>query len=504
MRKRLVKLTTLAIIASMSISMLSGCGSKANEATSGEAATSSKATDISIMLASYTTNIIANDSPVLKKLEELTNTKLKFTWIPSTSYADKLNITLASGDLPNVILADKTASILSGVSAGAFWEIGPYLKDYPNLAKANKDILASTSINGKNYGIYRGRTYARNGIVYRKDWLANVGLQEPKTIDEFYNMLKAFTNNDPDKNGKNDTYGLAACKSNMVFGMMLPWFGAPNKFAEDASGKLTPDFETTAYKDTLKFTKKLYDEKLINQDFAVFEPTKVADLFNNGKVGTLVDVTDAAQRADETMVKADPTKAGAVGVMGAVEGPTGLKNLPTAGYNQMFLFPKSSLKTEADLKKVLKFMNQLEDKDEQILINNGIQDVTFKLVDGFTEPLDTPADPTVMAEINQLALYLAPTNLAYQVKQTPVRIKTAQVIQESLKTTVANPVLAYVSKTYTTNGAQLDNIIEDARVKFIVGQIDEKGFDAAVALWKKSGGDAIISEYEAQAKLYKK
>ena len=503
MRKRLMKLTTLAIVASMSISMLSGCGSKTDEASTGGAA-SSTPTDISIMLTSYTTNIIANDSPVLKKLEELTNTKLKFTWIPSTSYADKLNITLASGDLPNVLLIpDKTASILSGVKAGAFWDIGPYLKDYPNLSKMNKDVLASTAIDGKNYGIFRARAYGRNGITYRKDWLANVGLTEPKTIDDFYNMVKAFTNNDPDKNGKNDTYGLAASKSNMVFNMMLPWFGAPNKWGEDASGKLEPDFTTTGFKDTLKFWKKLYDEKLINQDFAVFEPTKVADMFNTGKVGALIDVADQAQRSDETMVKADKTKTGVVDVMGAVEGTTGSKNLPTSGYNGMFFFPKSSNKTEADLKKTLKFMDELDNKEEQILLNNGIQDVTFKLVDGFTQPLDTLPAPTILAEINQLGLGVS-GNKAYLPKQTPVRIKVAKIQEENLKTTVANPAAAYVSKTYTTNGAQLDNIIEDARVKFIVGQIDEKGFDAAVALWKKSGGDAVIKEYNEQAKLYKK
>ena len=40
--------------------------------------------------------------------------------------------------------------------------------------------------------------------MLRKDWLDNVGMQVPKTLDDFYKVLKAFVNNDPDKNGKAD------------------------------------------------------------------------------------------------------------------------------------------------------------------------------------------------------------------------------------------------------------------------------------------------------------
>jgi len=503
MKKRLVKLTTLAIIASMSISMFSGCSSKAKE-TSNDASADSKVTNLSVMLPSFNTDVLADNSPVKVKLEELTKTKLTFNWVPSTSYADKLNITLASGQLPNILyVPEKSSSILSGVKAGAFWEIGPLLKDYKNLSQIDKDVLWNTAINGKYYALYRSRPFGRNGITYRKDWLANVGLQEPKTIDDFYNMVKAFTNNDPDKNGKNDTYGLAASKTNMQFAMSLPWFGAPNKWGADESGKLAPDFTFSGYKDALKFWKKLYSEKLINQDFAVFEPTKVADLFNNGKVGTLIDVADAAQRADEGMVKADPSKANAVDVIGAVEGPDGLRNLPTSGYAGMFLFPKSSNKTEADLKKVIKFMDAINNKEEQVLINNGIENLTFKLDKGFTSKMSPAPALTLNTGLGQLGTAI-PENYSYLPVQTPVRIKVVKVIEENKKTAVTNPTEPYVSKTYTTKGAQLDNIIEDARVKFIVGQIDEKGFDAAIATWKKSGGDDVITEYNEQAKLYKK
>jgi putative aldouronate transport system substrate-binding protein len=69
---------------------------------------------------------------------------------------------------------------------------------------------------------------------------------------------------------------------------------------------------------------------------------------------------------------------------------------------------------------------------------------------------------------------------------------------------VANPLQSYVSDTYSEKGSELDKIIEDARIKFIMGEIDEAGFDAAVAKWKKDGGDKIIEEYTAAYNKTKK
>lgn len=65
---------------------------------------------------------------------------------------------------------------------------------------------------------------------------------------------------------------------------------------------------------------------------------------------------------------------------------------------------------------------------------------------------------------------------------------------------VANPAEAFLSEVYAKKGTQLDNIILDARIKYIVGQIDESGLDEAVELWRKTGGDDYIEEIN---QLYK-
>ncbi len=73
------------------------------------------------------------------------------------------------------------------------------------------DSIRYATINGHNYGMaIPSSTQGIEGLVIRKDWLDNLGLDVPTTLDEFYDMLYAFTYNDPDGNGKNDTYGYGA------------------------------------------------------------------------------------------------------------------------------------------------------------------------------------------------------------------------------------------------------------------------------------------------------
>ncbi|MCR8629830.1 extracellular solute-binding protein [Paenibacillus radicis (ex Xue et al. 2023)] len=452
---------------------------------------------ISVMLKSFSNDNASPDSKVWKQVEEYTNTKLDLQFTPDASYLDKMNITLASGSMPSAIFVVnvKLPAVANAIKGGAFWEIGPYLKDYPNLSKANQTILNNTSVNGKYYGLYTTRPIGRMGISYRKDWLDNLGMKEPKTIDEFYNMLKAFTNNDPDQNGKNDTYGMVVTKYPGPWDIMQTWFGAPNKWGVK-DGKLVPAHLTPEYMEALKFYKKLYDEKLVNQDFAVYDSAKWNDPIVNGKAGVAVDVADRSYQIDEKLKTVDPK--GTIDLIGAVSGPAGLHNQPTTGYAGVFLISKSTVKTEAELRKVLEFFDKTNDKEMQALLGYGIEGTHYKMDNGKLVTILTINDnmgPDINNKnMNQLSLqipYIIPELFK---PSTPLRIKANEVMKENEKIIVANPAEPFTSNTFTQKGAQLDQIVEDARVKFIVGKTDEAGFKADMDLWRKSGGDDYTKE----------
>jgi putative aldouronate transport system substrate-binding protein len=500
----------VTLCTAMAVTIFAGCSTTPKPgATADEGKKTEAPYKLSIMIPSFQTDAATAESKIWKQIEERTNTKLDILWTPDASYKDKLNITLASGTIPAIIETDsvKVPSIANAIKAGAFWEVGPYLKNYPNLSKANPTILNNTSSDGKNYALYRSRPIGRMGISYRKDWLANVGLQEPKTIDDFYNMLKAFTNNDPDKNGKNDTYGMVVTKYSGPWDIMQTWFGVPNKWGEDKDGKLVPAHLTPEYMDALKFFKKLYDEKLINSDFAVYDSAKWNDPIINGKAGVAVDVVGRSYQIEDALQKVDPK--GAMDVIGAVSGPKGLHNLPTTGYAGVLLISKSVVKTEDDLKKVLNFLDKINDKDMQLLINNGIEGVHYKIEDGKLVTL-IRAEEAQSADINGKSLnqmlMFVPGYLDGLFKPgTPLRGKADTVQAANEKIIVPNPAEPLSSATYTQKGAQLDTIVDDARIKFIVGKVDEAGYNADMDLWRKTGGDQYIKEInEAYAIIKKK
>ncbi|MBW7461450.1 extracellular solute-binding protein, partial [Paenibacillus sepulcri] len=170
------------------------------------------------------------DDPIIKAIEDYTNTKLDIQWVPGTTYPDKLNATIASGSLPMVVLLqDRQESVVNAMRSGYFWEIGPFLKDYPNLERSlNKQVLKNVSLDGKIYSIFRSRSLVGDGMIFRKDWLDNLGLKAPTTTDELYNTIKAFTLDDPDKDGKNNTVGVAEESLLRGFNFILAAFGGGN------------------------------------------------------------------------------------------------------------------------------------------------------------------------------------------------------------------------------------------------------------------------------------
>jgi putative aldouronate transport system substrate-binding protein len=463
---------------------------------------------ITIMTRTFSGDPIREDAEAKRIVEEYCNVKLKIDWVPSTTYDEKMNLVLASGSLPMVMIAsnNKVPSIVKAVRDGAFWEIGPYLKEYGNLGRANPITLWNSSFDGKIFGLYSDRPLGRNGIIYRADWLKKLGLSEPKTIDDFYKMLVAFRDRDPDGNGKNDTYGMVVpyVKNNpIVFKNMLPWFGGPNEWGVWSDGTLQPAHLFPEYMDCLKFWKKMYDEKLINEDFAVLDPNKWNDPIVQDRAGVIVDVVNSKSSQLNQIFEAQ--KPGALmDVMGAVAGPRGLRSMATSGFGSIFLFSKSAIRDLATLKKVLAFENLLGDKKMQDTCSYGVLGKHYQLIEGFvrTNPVtDTTYPKNDFNDLNQILSFIPPENMTAR-EQKPYVAKYEQVMRDNVKIVVGNPAAPFASPTQGTKGAQLDTIIMDAHINFIVGKIDLKGWNDAIALWRASGGDQVIKEINDDFKKY--
>ena len=70
-----------------------------------------------------------------QKLQEITGYKLDVQFVPNSGYQKKTSTVIASGNLPMVmvLLDDKHPVFLQAIREGVFWDLLPYLEEFPNL-----------------------------------------------------------------------------------------------------------------------------------------------------------------------------------------------------------------------------------------------------------------------------------------------------------------------------------------------------------------------------------
>jgi putative aldouronate transport system substrate-binding protein len=436
---------------------------------------------ITIMNAQYAETTAKDDVLGMKLIEDITGYDIKTTWVPQNVYQERINVTMASGEMPQAIriMSILDPPILNAAKAGMFWELTSYLNDFPNLKTYHPAVSSGSKVDGKVYMVSRPSPISNLGTIIREDWLNKVGMKMPETLDDLYAVLKAFKEKDPDGNGVNDTYGLMLYEGDLP----RPIFaaaGAPNNWKVE-NGKFIKAEETPEYVEGLKFFRKLYKEGLINAKFPIAPRNEMRNELYNGKVGMSIESLDAVpplylrtfagMGKPVTFVFGPPLNGKAYG------------NFPRAG----FIIPKQGVKTEKELRTVLTYFDKLRSPEGE------------KMMSAYIEANETaPADKKVALEdisqmnVNDAFMYAKPGTANYKMANERLA-KFADVA-------VMNPAAALVSPTNVEKGSQLDTILKDASIKFVLDEIDEKGFAAAVAEWKKVGGDKVAQEY---AGLYK-
>jgi len=98
---------------------------------------------------------------------------------------------------------------------GSIISIEKYLLENPiwnELPAAMRKMYESSD--GHIWALPRGFTPVVNGRVFRADYLDELDLEVPVDLDSLYEVSKALAFSDPDKNGLNDTYGMAYSNAN--------------------------------------------------------------------------------------------------------------------------------------------------------------------------------------------------------------------------------------------------------------------------------------------------
>ena len=224
---------------------------------SGAVAEAEKPEKITIFIDGTVVTDANGQDQFIARWEELTGIDLEIIQPDHDAYYDVLQQTIASGEWPDVMILSSTY-YSSYAAAGVLWDM---TEAWENSATKNSgrwlgdSVIEGLKIDGALYGFAPTRG---NGCVtyVKQTWLDAVGMEAPKTYEEYLAMCDAFVNKDPDGDGQKDTYAVSAAGfigAEAPFINYLPEFyqDAWPSFAKDENGVWYDGFTTEAMKNAL-------------------------------------------------------------------------------------------------------------------------------------------------------------------------------------------------------------------------------------------------------------
>lgn len=230
-------------------------------------------------------------------MEDKYGIDMTYKWVAPTGdeYNTKLNLDISSGEVVDFFGVSKR-QLSDLVEADMIqpldevWEMyaSEHTKNLVEVEGGEKVIEACT-YDGKMMAIpFTGNPRENAQLLYiRQDWLDNLKLEVPKTMDDVIQIAEAFATQDPDQNGADDTYALLM--NQKIFSTTLPLFYAknsfPNSLVVNENGELTTGIIDESTKEVLELLNKWYKEGYIDPEWFTKDSSKSYETLVNGKVG---------------------------------------------------------------------------------------------------------------------------------------------------------------------------------------------------------------------------
>lgn len=476
-KKTLVPLLAMTVAGA---TMLAGCGGSqtASKPADNQAATTKPAAStepVKLDIIQQATGLPSPDQDIIKQeLDKVLNAKINLTAYASTDdYKNQLNVRMASGNFPDLFQVDR-AQLKQLSDQGLLLDLTPHL----DKLKTVKEFIGESSLkqgqrDGKTFAIAKKPTASKTTYWVRKDWLDKLNLKVPTTPEELLEVAKAFTEKDPDGNGKKDTYGITGSK----FDAFYTIFGAygvgfePNNAPSIASfymknNKLTNSLYDPNMKEALTFINKLVASGSVDPELLANTGTQPLQKAIKGQAGILYTDWQSMTKAEtlEQMKTASPNASWIQ--IDPVQGSGG-KSTSTWDIGNpagLYAIPKALEKSPEKLQKVFDLLNYVSSKDGSLLVQYGIKGKHFNLEGDKVIPTDLMAKEgsyfwlyqfTGRPEMEYLKVKFAP-----QVKYVEFASKTPRM--ESLN--------GFVEFPNGFNNADANRFIEEEFSKFIYGK----------------------------------
>jgi putative aldouronate transport system substrate-binding protein len=236
---------------------------------------SAKPITLSIFQQVIPGDVVTKDLPVFVEMTKRTNIALDFVTAPEDTKDEKRHALMAAGSIPDLMWV---TSVEAQQNPGMFLKLNDLIDKYaPNIKKRLSDPVYKYIISDENGGIYylpwTEYQAPQLGFIYRQDYLSQLGVQEPTTLDGWYAVFQKYRDSNLDGSGKKD--GIAVTNRRGLVNMFQQLVGSFGLNLEQSTGlfwriegdKLIFAPSTDRFKAMVQWTAKLYGEGLLDKEY---------------------------------------------------------------------------------------------------------------------------------------------------------------------------------------------------------------------------------------------
>lgn len=326
------------------------------------------------------------DTELAKTLKEKTNTEIEYVHPPQGQEAEKFNLLTASNNLPDMIEYKWATAYAGGpqkaIDDGKIIDIGEYKEYAPNYFKYLEEHPEVEKLVKTDDGKYFGFAFVRNdpsllvmtGPYLRKDWLNELGLEVPETIDEWETVLTAF------KEKKGASAPLTGNIAMFEWGIFAGAYGVEEGYYHDGNtvkfGACEP-----GYKEFITKMADWYQKGLIDEGIASNDNKMVMTNILNGVSGAAFGNIGSGIGN----ITANAANIQGFELVGA-KYPV-LKKGDISEHGQLDLMVPgrvTAISTSCkDIEKAMKFLDYGYSEEGAMLYNFGIEGKSYNIVDGY-------------------------------------------------------------------------------------------------------------------------
>lgn len=462
--------------------------------------------------------------------------KVLWSALTGDQYDQKVKLQIASDDLPDLmtVSAQQLAQLVENDQVADLTDVfHTYQGDIMKTLFEDDGGIAieSATFGGKIMAIpYQNSALDTSNVLWvRKDWLTKLNLPEPSTMDDVKKIADAFTNQDPDGNGKKDTFGLGLSKNlwgtnPLLEGFFNGYHTYPTIWIETENGLEYGAIQPGA-KAALADLQAMYKDGLIDPEFGVKEWNQVFQDVNANKIGMYYGKMSAPFFFMSTAA-VDPSIEWQSYPLPSVDGTAAKtqQDFPIQYYTVVkkgYKHPEAAIKLMNFILEVSQGTSELHDrlfneirKPEHDAAVQATLTISAPLIKGgpalgnlnqylnINKAIDTN-DLSVLATDEQKSNYEA--TLDYINTKNPASFGTYSIVGPNGPFKVLNQyhannqflVDAFIgaaTETMVTKQSTIDKFILEEFTKIIVGNKSVDEFDQLVSTWKNLGGEQITKE----------